>query len=158
MANITSLLYRDFIQPYRRYLLVLLMIVIFGVAGMYAFKWFAKPVLDTMEANNVSNANFRDSEVQLYIFVANWCPHCTKAKPQWNSFVQSYNGKSVNGHTVQCTTVDCTDGTNPLIQKYQIQGYPTLIMMKGGQRIDFDSKITEDNLIQFVNATLGSSS
>jgi len=154
--TITSLLYRDYIQPYKRYILTLVLIVIFGLAGFYAFKWFAKPTIDNMSADNVANANFRGGEVQLYIFVADWCPHCRKAKPEWNSFVTAYNGKTINGHTIQCNTVDCTDGTNPLIQKYQIQGYPTMIMMKGGERVDFDSKITQDNLTNFVNTTLGS--
>jgi len=153
--NITSLLYRDYIQPYKRYILILVLIVIFCLAGAYAFKWFAKPIMDNMAADNVANANFRGGEVQIYVFFADWCPHCKKAKPEWNAFEKAFHGKEVNGYTIQCNSVDCTDGTSPLIQKYQIQGYPTMIMIKDGQRVDFDAKITEDNLTRFVNSTLG---
>jgi thioredoxin-like negative regulator of GroEL len=51
--------------------------------------------------------------------------------------------------------VDCTDGTDPLIQKYSINGYPSVIILKDGQTVRFEGKVTKENLEQFVTGTLG---
>ena len=39
-----------------------------------------------------------------------------------------------------------------LIKKYNIDSYPTVKLTKGDVVVDFDSKITKDTLIQFVNS------
>jgi len=152
--SILSILYYNHVKPIQRYLLVLFLVILFGLAGMYAFKWFAEPMMDAQGANDVANASLSQGEVQVYIFLAGWCPHCKTAKPHWQKFKSSFDGKQMNGQTLKLIEVDCTDGTDPLIQKYNINGYPTLFIMKGQQRIDFDSKITESNMIQFVNTIL----
>ena len=151
--SIVNILYNDFVKPYKRYILIMTMIVIFGAAAYFAFKMFAKPLLGEGmgSGRDVSNHNTR-SNIELYFFFADWCPHCTKAKPQWATFKSAYDGKEVNGSTIKCNEVDCTDGSSPLIQKYGVNGYPTLIMLKNGDQISFDSKITSDNLTQFVNS------
>ena len=161
-ASLVNVLYNDYVKPNKHILLVVLMIIIFGVAGIYAFKWFAKPLLSegaqNMDGTNVANYNDR-REVEIYFFFADWCPHCTKAKPQWAAFKSAHDssngtGKEVNGYKIKCVDVDCTDGSSSLIQKYKVNGYPTCIMMKDGNQIAFDSKITTDNLMQFVNSVL----
>jgi thiol-disulfide isomerase/thioredoxin len=157
MATITTVLYDNYIKPRKRTWLAIIMIIIFGILGYYAFKWYAKPVIKNKASQNVANVNTRDQTVELYFFYADWCPHCTKAKPQWAAFKQSYDGKPVNGYTIQCIEVNCTEESptnNRLIQKYSVNSYPTLIMVKDGNRIDFDSKITTDSLTQFVNTVL----
>jgi thiol-disulfide isomerase/thioredoxin len=120
---------------------------------MYAFKWFAEPMM-VSGSDDVANSALSNGEVQLYIFLADWCPHCKKAKPEWLNFKSAYDGKQINGQTLKLISVDCTDGTDPLIQKYQINGYPTAFIMNGKQRIDFDSRITEANLVKFINTIL----
>jgi len=47
-------------------------------------------------------------------------------------------------------SVDCTDGENPLIQEYSIDGYPTVILVKDGKKVNYSGRITEENLQQFV--------
>ena len=152
-SKVINLLYNDYIKPKKRILLVLFLVVIFIIASYYAYKMFATPVFENaVGGKDVANANTRSGDVQVYFFYANWCPHCKKAKPEWDSFAKTYNGKTVGNVTVQTTTVDCTDGTSPMIQKYQINGYPTVFAIKDGNRIDFDSKITESTLNKFIDA------
>ena len=162
--SILNLLYNDYVKPYKRYVLILTMIIIFGVAGMYAFKWSATPLFNEgmgsgsgsgsgSGGGDIANYNDRRS-VELYFFYADWCPHCTTAKPQWSAFKSSYEGNEVNGYKIKCNEVDCSDGTSPLIQTHNVNGYPTLIMVKDGDKINFDSKISTDNLTQFVNSVL----
>lgn len=152
-SKVINLLYNDYIKPKKRILLVLFLVVIFIIASYYAYKMFVTPVFENaVGGKDVANANTRGGDVQVYFFYATWCPHCKKAKPEWDSFAKTYNGKTVGNITVQTTTVDCTDGTSPMIQKYQINGYPTVFAIKNGNRIDFDSKITESTLNQFIDA------
>jgi hypothetical protein len=99
-----------------------------------------------------------------------------KAIPEWNSFVEVYNNKEVNGYMVQCYDIDCTDdngevtvqfdpisggstGMKPtpvkisqLIKKYKIDSYPTIKLTKDNNVVDFEAKVTKQNLIQFVSS------
>jgi len=151
-SGILSVLYNDYIKPIKRQLLVLLLVIIFIAAGAYAYKWFASPIFENETGQDVANYNDRAGTIEVYFFHADWCPHCKKASPQWASFVSSYDNQQVNGINVVCVDVDCTDGTDPRIQKYNINGYPTVIILKDGNTINFDSQITSDSLTQFVNS------
>ena len=152
-SKVVTLLYNDYIKPKKRMLLVLFLVIIFIIASYYAYTWFAAPVFENaVGGQDVANANSRSGDAQVYFFYANWCPHCNKAKPEWDKFVKSYDGKTVGNVTIQTTTVDCTDGTSPMIQKYKINGYPTVFAMQNGNRIDFDSKISESGLTQFMGS------
>lgn len=153
--SILTILYNDYIRPKKRAFLILTMVVIFGVAAYYAYKMFAKPLLNEGLGNGSDVANHNNRrDVEIYLFYADWCPHCKKAKPEWNTFKSSYDGKEVNGFKIKCIGVDCTDGTSPYIQQYEVNGYPTLVLVKDGNKIAFDSKITTDNLTTFVNTVL----
>ena len=156
MSSIVSLLYNDWIKPRKRTLLIIAMIVVFGVASVYAYKWFAQPIIAHKNIQNMSNMNERNQTVEIYFFAADWCPHCTKAKPEWGTFKKSYDGKEVNGYVVKCIFVDCTETSqhNDLIQKFNVDSYPTLKLVKDGNQIDFDSKINSESLGQFVDTIL----
>ena len=152
-SKILMLMYNDYIKPKKRIILVVFLVIIFLIASYYAYKLFATPVFENATGGqDVANANSRTSDVQVYFFFATWCPYCKKAGPEWDAFAETYDGTTLSNSTIQTTSVDCTDGTSPMIQKYQINGYPTVFAMKNGNRIDFDSKITESALVQFVGS------
>ena len=153
-GNIVDILYQSYVKPYQRYLLILFLIILFSIAGSYAYKWFAKPLIDNRGAENMSNNNRRISEVDIMFFSADWCPHCKTAKPQWNQFKSEYNGTEKGFYKINCVQVDCTDGDDPRIQEYSIDGYPTIIMVKDQKRINYDAKITTSNLKQFIDQVL----
>ena len=48
---------------------------------------------------------------------------------------------------------DC-DKNEKLCDKYKIDGYPTIKMLKDGQIIEYDAKPTIENLTKFVESTL----
>ena len=73
----------------------------------------------------------------------------------WDDFTSEYNGKEVGFYKINCQSVDCTDGNSELIQEYNIDGYPTIILLKDNKRINYDARITGENLKQFVEDTLG---
>ena len=60
----------------------------------------------------------------------------------------------INGSLVTTHTVDCTNAEDPnvvaLLNKYSVKGFPTVKGVVGGNVINFDSRINENTLQQFV--------
>jgi thiol-disulfide isomerase/thioredoxin len=152
-----NILYRDYFRPYKTQFTVFFFFVLFCLVGYYAYRMIAKPIIDNRKTANIANMAQRPEEIQVYFFYADWCPHCTKAKPEWNTFKSKFDNKEINGYEIKAVDVDCTETTpdnSPLIQKFGVDSFPTIKMTKSNQIIDFDSKVTSDSLIQFANSML----
>jgi len=98
-----------------------------------------------------------DKTANLMMFYTDCCPHCKTAKPEWNKLVSEYQDRTVNGYVVTFTEVNCTDETpdvTELMNKYKIESYPTIKLVKDGQVIEYDAKPNRDTLVQFLNTVL----
>jgi thiol-disulfide isomerase/thioredoxin len=96
-------------------------------------------------------------DAELLLFYADWCPHCKTAKPIWNELKDEYQNKTINGYSVVFTEVNCTTENakvEEMMNKYKIEGFPTIKLIKDGQVIEFDAKPTKNNLTQFLNTAL----
>lgn len=94
---------------------------------------------------------------ELMLFYVDWCPHCKTAKPEWEEVKSEYEGRTVNGYKIIFTEVNCTDENGEiekLMNKYKIEGYPTIKMLKDGQVIEFDAKPTKSTLEKFINTVV----
>lgn len=154
MSSLVDLIYSRYIRRYSTLLMVILLLILFSFVAYYGYKQFYANKKDEAQYNNVANANTRGKPAEVLFFYADWCPHCKKAKPQWFQFKEEYNGKVINGWEVQCREVDCTDDndekSNALIAQFKIESYPTILMLVGETKIDFDAKVTKDALGQMV--------
>jgi thiol-disulfide isomerase/thioredoxin len=171
MANLITYV-NSILKPYYKYALLLILVIIFGIVSRYVYnKYYDKP---KKIVSNVANANNMLPVVTVYLFHVDWCPHCINARPEWEKFKAEYNNKEVNGYLIQCIDIDCTDdngeqviqfdngvstGITPtpiriseIIRRFKIESYPTIKMTKDDLIIDFDAKVTQDNLSQFVNS------
>jgi thiol-disulfide isomerase/thioredoxin len=154
MANIIDVL-RKMIAPYYYVILTIVLIVLFVIVAYYAYNQFGN--VKQSKFANVANSNRRNKEVSILFFHVDWCPHCKKALPEWNSFKSQNDGKEFNGYIVKCVDMDCTNETSDItraINEYKIDSYPTIKMLKDGQVIEFDSKITNSSLNAFINSML----
>jgi thiol-disulfide isomerase/thioredoxin len=155
MANIIESL-RKLFGPYYRYILSAVLFVIFAYVGYYAYnEYYVKPQKNKVYSD-VANVGQRPIATIMFFHV-NWCPHCKTAKPEWNKFVDQYDGKEINGYVVQCQDIDCTKETSDItraINKYKIDSYPTVKMIKDEKTIEFDARISQHTLDQFVNTML----
>lgn len=107
----------------------------------------------TTEEANASAAK----EAEIMMFYADWCPHCKAAKPEWESFKNEYDGKKVNGYTLVFNEYNCTTETpetKDAVEKYGVEGFPTIKLIKDNQVIEYDAKPTKPILTQFVNTVL----
>ena len=143
-------LYTDFYKPLEKYIVSFIILIIFSIAGFFGYKWFVQPTIENLGSDDIANDNRRVSDAKILFFYANWCPHCKKAKPDWDQFNSDYNNTDMGFYKITSEQIDCSEGTDSRIQEYGIDGYPTIIMVKDGKRINYDARITYDNLKKFA--------
>lgn len=148
--------YETFLKPHQSKIVTVIILGIFAYASYYAYMKWGKPkdTKDTKLHTEIHQA-VGDKDVIIYMFHVDWCTHCKKAKPHWDSFKNQYNGRVINSSKITCVDINCTDTDNPevtqAINKFSITAYPTVKMMKDDQFYEFDAKIDEKNLAEFVN-------
>lgn len=137
--------------------IVILLILIFVVAFLVYF--YFKKSRQGFNANleQTDNDIPTNKNATLMIFTVDWCPHCKTAMPEWNSMKDEYNNTIINGYTVTFKEYNCTEETSEIeevMEKYKIEGYPTIKLLKDNQVIEYDAKPTKTTLETFLNTVL----
>lgn len=152
------------IAPYQKYIILVVVAIALAVFGWWMYTTTVRPMLltKTKQYDDVANRGTGDvGQVTIFFFHANWCPHCRKCTPDWESFSSSYNQKTVNGKLITCVDVNTEDessSTTELAKKYNVSGIPYLIAVTDdGRTIELEGKITESNLQAFVESVTTSS-
>lgn len=142
------------------YTLIIGLCILFAIVAGLVYLYVIKPSLKTTYKSNseqVQKGQGDNHEAELLFFFADWCPHCKAAKPIWNDIKVEYENKTINGYTVLFTEIDCTE-TTPEVEKmmdqYNIEGFPTIKLLKDGQVFEYDAKPTKEALTQFLNSVL----
>lgn len=156
----TDVIKMKYYLPNKRMILILTLIVIFLSIVIYAYSKLSKNHKNDKNSKDIPNANRRDKSADILFFHTDWCPHCVKALPTWHKFVEAYDNKVINGYKLNCIGgkggIDCSNAEDPktdeIRKKYKVQSFPTLKMNKDDVVINFDAKITMDNLGKFVNS------
>jgi thiol-disulfide isomerase/thioredoxin len=106
-------------------------------------------VIDSASAEKFKNNTKKGYWVILYY--ADWCPHCTSMKPEWNKFANKYqNNPHINVADVESNFV----GNIGEEHKQNIQGFPSIVScMKGRKVSDFTGERTSDGFDTFANST-----
>ena len=134
--------------------------VLFLIAALLYYRYYVTPTLNpTYKANRevLDNDSASGKTAELLFFYTDWCPHCKTAKPVWQEMKAEYQDRRINGYKVVFTDVNCTNESNEVEQmmdKYKIEGYPTIKLLKDGQIIEYDAKPTKETLTQFLNTVL----
>jgi thiol-disulfide isomerase/thioredoxin len=117
-------------------------------------KFFSSAQGTTMAAPDGIGAGGKgDKTAQLFLFKVDWCPHCKKAKPIFDEVEKELNGRQINGYTVSFKTVDC-EAEPDMADKFKIEGYPTIKLVKDGEVIEYDAKPDKDKIMEFLNTVL----
>jgi thiol-disulfide isomerase/thioredoxin len=134
--------------------------ILFVIIAVFIYYQYVKPSLNpTYTANSEKKYGEGGStrEAELLFFYTDWCPHCKTAKPDWAEVKAEYENKTINGYHIIFTEVNCTNESaevEQLMDKYKIEGYPTIKLLKDGQIIEYDAKPSKDTIIQFLNTVL----
>ena len=135
-------------------LIALVGAVLLIIGGIYYFYLMPKSKPNYSAVEGFAQ---EDKSAELLFFYADWCPHCKTAKPAWAEIVSKYENTPINGYKVVFTEINCTTETDEIgemMNKYKIEGFPTLKLLKDGQIIEYDAKPTKETLDEFLNTVL----
>ena len=91
-------------------------------------------------------------EAIIRMFKVDWCPHCKKALPEFQAVQDQHDGKVVNGYKLRFMVVDGEDTANEsMVNEFKVQGYPTVVLTKDGKNIEYDAKVDQATLQNFIN-------
>lgn len=135
-------------------------LLLFGILGIFLYYRYVIPTMKPKHNANREVANSAaggNKRAELLFFYATWCPHCKSAKPIWDQLRSEYQNKTINGYKVIFTEVDCTEETaetERLMNQYNVEGYPTIKLLKDNQVIEYDAKPNKETLEKFLHTVL----
>ena len=89
-----------------------------------------------------------EKKYECILFYTTWCPHCKKTLTDFNN----YKTSSLQD-AIQYKIVDC-DKHPDQADYYQIESYPTIIMVAEGKNYIFDSNFSKESMDKFVHMIL----
>tara|TARA_B110000261_G_scaffold163385_1_gene209284 strand:- start:2686 stop:3162 length:477 start_codon:yes stop_codon:yes gene_type:complete len=144
----------------RKFIIIILLIATFLGAAFYVYNKYVAPRLDPKFVSNKEFTQQKSADNSIiYYFHANWCPYSKKVTPIWNKLKEKYNNKVVNKFSVVFQEFDGDENEKDIDQfsktyKKKIDGYPTIILIKQNEVIEFDAEPTKENLTAFIEKTL----
>lgn len=97
-------------------------------------------------------------QAELMLFYADWCLACKAFKPTWYETKESADQKTINGYHVIFTDVNCSNKDDGAVtqkcKQFGVSGYPTVVLLKDGQKTTFSGKRTKEGLMSFLQANL----
>lgn len=141
-------------------IIYVILTIFFILFGYYMYKSYTSSSESTAYKANRENmpaGSKQNNEAEMILFYVDWCPHCKTAKPEWESLKSEYATKTVNGYNIIFTEYNCTNESpeiEDLMNKYKIEGYPTIKLLKDNQVIEYDAKPTKSTMEQFLNTVL----
>jgi thiol-disulfide isomerase/thioredoxin len=135
-------------------ILIIVAVVLLIAAAYYVYtNHISKKIDPEYVPNNELIQESQTTEAELYFFYTEWCPHCKKAKPEWEKLQSEYDGKPINGVTVYFKSIDC-DKDEKTANEFNVEGYPTIKLVKGNEVIEYDAKPEYDTLVEFLHSSL----
>ena len=105
------------------------------------------------KTEGMAGSNAVKKEVEILFFSADWCPHCTKAKPIVEDVKATFDGRTINNKTISFKYIDCTVETQDMkrnMEKYNVEGFPTIIIQSGDDITKYDGKVEKNELTTFI--------
>lgn len=124
---------------------IILLVIVVIIVLYYMQKKRAEGFESQMRLNNMVNDSPKKAsnaiiaatsitpqsgECVVALFYADWCGHCKKFKPEFETAMKQLNGQlNKKGKKLRLVKVDC-DAEKELAKKYDISGYPTVKILE----------------------------
>lgn len=89
-------------------------------------------------------------EKKIVIAKADWCGHCRKAAPEFEKLRLASPLRLANGNQVTVEVLDA-DQNKAEVTALGVKGFPTIMMMKGGEKVEYPGERTYDAVVEFLN-------
>jgi thiol-disulfide isomerase/thioredoxin len=100
---------------------------------------------------NKVNEGFEGSSKEVVICKADWCGHCKKAAPEFQKLLAASPITLKDGTTATVKILDA-DQDKSEISKYKVRGYPTILVVNGGQTTEYPGERSYDGVLNFLNS------
>ena len=153
---------------------VLISLFTFLGLGYYIYQSYVKPAINPTYVENreltADDAYSDDNVATLYLFSTAWCPHCkiitkkestdekgeTTPPGAWVKIKSNPDLQQINNYSINHIEIDGDDekSVKDWENKYnkKIEGFPTIILVKGDEVIEFDANPTEETLTTFLKS------
>lgn len=127
--------------------------ILFFVVAFFTYKNYIYPkIYKKYVANKEFSYDNSDEKIMMMWFYTDWCPWCTKTQNEWNLFKDKIQ-KIDYDIEINFQEIDCEK--NPEIaDKYNVQEYPTIILLYKNDVYLYDANPDINNLIKFLNGSL----
>lgn len=100
--------------------------------------------------NNKDNfiSNIEQDKITIYNFNTNWCGYSRQFQPIWDKFVVSVTDSKYKMIDMKCDNQ--TDEITNLMKKYNIEGFPTIIIDNGKTFVKYNGPRTINGLRQGI--------
>ena len=93
------------------------------------------------------------SQKSMVLFHADWCGHCKKFMPTWDALTNKWNDTQtdVKFMKVECGKPNENEAHAELMKKYDIKGYPTIIVFESGGFKEYEGGRSSEEIESFLN-------
>lgn len=98
-----------------------------------------------------ANPTDGSKERAVVICKADWCGHCKKAAPEFQKLVAASPITLKDGSKVTVKILDA-DKDKSEIAKYKPRGFPTILIVDGGNTTEYPGDRTYSGIMDFLNS------
>jgi thiol-disulfide isomerase/thioredoxin len=99
-----------------------------------------------------SREGFADADgTQVIIAKADWCGHCRKAMPEFEKLASASPLSLPDGSQAVVKMVDA-DKDKAEMASYDVKGFPTILVLKGGKRHEYGGERTYSGVVDFLKS------
>jgi thiol-disulfide isomerase/thioredoxin len=109
----------------------------------------SNPVEEKLQKEKFSNSeNKKSNLVKVYNFNTSWCGYSVRFQPEWEKFQKEVKARNdlsnVKAYDIKCDNAD----NKQMCADYEVPGFPTVIIEKDGQKIDYNGPRTAESIIE----------
>lgn len=108
-------------------------------------------VLLRFYTNRNVNEGFEAASKSVIICKADWCGHCKKAAPEFSKLLAASPITLKDGTKATVKILDA-DKDKSEISQYKVKGYPSVLIIDGGQTTEYPGERTSSGIIDFLNS------
>lgn len=87
----------------------------------------------------------------VIILKAEWCGHCQKAMPEFKKLVDASPLSLKSGEKVSVRIMDADADKDAIsAMTYKVRGYPTILVQKGKEFIEYPGERTHQSVMEFL--------
>jgi thiol-disulfide isomerase/thioredoxin len=98
-----------------------------------------------------TSEGFANASKSVVICKADWCGHCKKAAPEFQKLLGSSPITLKDGSKATVKILDA-DKDKAEVAKYNVKGFPSILVVDGGQSTEYPGERTAAGIIEFLNS------